>query len=164
MADHLETQATPSSSDSVSTVDFSSDNESLNTTTSTIGNSVFSRLRRARSIRDQAEEVAALTAAGLMHGGWDSVFLYIFLTVPGRINPFRRQEVGITQACKPSQAVILVSRALLNDPSPSQFQGVVLTRLARSERWVSVLLIRRKRRTSTSAQRGLEAWADRAVW
>ena len=72
--------------------------------------------------------------AGLMHGGWDSVFLYIFLTVPGRINPFRRQEVGITQACKPSQAVILVSRALLNDPSPSQFQGVVLTRLARSER------------------------------
>jgi len=77
MADHLETQATPSSSDSVSTVDFSSDNESLNTTTSTIGNSVFSRLRRARSIRDQAEEVAALTAAGLMHGGWDSVFLYL---------------------------------------------------------------------------------------
>ena len=72
--------------------------------------------------------------AGLMYGGWDSVFLYIFLTVPGRINPFRRQEVGITQACKLSQAVILVSRALLNDPSPSQFQGVVLTRLARSDR------------------------------
>ena len=63
MADHLETQATPSSSDSVSTVDFSSDNESLDTTTSTTGNSVFSRLRRARSIRDQAKEVSALTAA-----------------------------------------------------------------------------------------------------
>jgi hypothetical protein len=72
--------------------------------------------------------------AGLMHGGWDSVFLYIFLTVPGRINPFRRQEVGITQACKPSQAVILVSRELLNDPIPSQFQGVVLSRIARLER------------------------------
>ena len=63
MADYLETQATPSSSDSVSIVDFSSDNESLNTTTSTTGNSVFSRLRRARSIRDQAKEVSALTAA-----------------------------------------------------------------------------------------------------
>src|SRR3982074_245443 len=54
MADHLETQATPSSSDSVSIVDFSSDNESLNTTTSTTGNSVYSRLRCARSIEDLA--------------------------------------------------------------------------------------------------------------
>jgi hypothetical protein len=61
------------------------------------------------------------------------VLICYLLTGPGRINAFRRQEDGITQAYKPSQAVILVSQAPLNDPSPSQFQGVVLTRLARSE-------------------------------
>jgi hypothetical protein len=41
----------------------SSDAGTTNTSTSTVGNSVFSRLRRARSIRDQAEDVLALADA-----------------------------------------------------------------------------------------------------
>jgi len=55
MADHLEIQARLQAD--------SSDNETINTSASTAGNSVFSRLRRAVSVRDQAEEVAALATA-----------------------------------------------------------------------------------------------------